>query len=178
MVFPLIFAAATAVFGAASVLNQQKAQKSQRRAEELQRQQMNLRAAQERRQAIRQMRIAQAQAANVAENQGVADSSGARGGQGSIVTQGNANLAFLDRNSQLTNAAQSWMDRASQQMGQASMWGGLSSLAQIGMGMDWDKLGGAKVPPVNNINRGFNATLGKGNELSLGQMVYYYGKPN
>lgn len=127
-----IFAVASAVFGGASVLQQQQAAKSQRRAQASQREMANARAAKERRSAIRDARIAYASAQNRAELGGVAESSGAIGGQGSIQTQGNSNIHFLDGMQMGADYAASWLDKAASQQSSAAMWGGLSQLAMSG----------------------------------------------
>ena len=127
-----IFAIASAIFGGASVMEQQKAAKAAKRADQTQRQMSNLRAAKERRSAIRDARLSYAAAQQNAENQGVGGSSGAQGGQGSIMTQGNANLSFLDQQQGLANLAGSWMDKSANASMRASAWGGLSKLAGAG----------------------------------------------
>lgn len=90
-----------------------KAAKANQQAATLDRQRMNLQSARERRDAIRQARLAAAQATMSAETQGVSGSSGAQGGVGSIQSQLNSNLSFLDRYNTLT-------DMASQQIGYAN----------------------------------------------------------
>lgn len=74
---------------------------------------MNLQSARERRDAIKAARLSQAQAVMAGENQGVSGSSGVAGGVGSIQSQLNSNLSFLDRSNTLT-------DMASQQIGYAN----------------------------------------------------------
>ena len=74
---------------------------------------MNLQSARERREAIRAARLSQANAVMAGENQGVSGSSGVAGGVGSIQSQLNSNLSFLDRFNTLTDAA-------SQQIGYAN----------------------------------------------------------
>lgn len=74
---------------------------------------MNLQSARERRDAIKAARLANAQAVLAGESQGVSGSSGVAGGVGSIQSQLNSNLSFLDRSNTLT-------DMASQQIGYAN----------------------------------------------------------
>lgn len=81
--------------------------------------------AQSRREQIRQGRIAAASQAASAEASGVARSSGAEGGQSSIISQLNYNLSFLDTMATLS-------DQASDQLGKAMTW---SNRAQTFMGL-------------------------------------------
>lgn len=141
------FAIASAIFGGASVIQGQKAAKSARRARASEAQRTNLMAARERRQAIRDQRLAFATAENNAALGGVSDSSGAQGGQGSIISQGNANLSFLDQQLALTNQANKWLDKSAQQATSADMWQGFSKLAASGANF----FGGAPAGPTANI---------------------------
>lgn len=127
-----IFAVASAVFGGASVIQGQQAAKSASKAQAAQRDMANMRAAKERMSAIRDMRIAYASAQNRAELGGVAESSGAAGGQGSIHTQGMSNIHFLDGQKTAADQAGMWLDKAAKQESTAKMFSGLSSLAMSG----------------------------------------------
>jgi Flp pilus assembly protein TadG len=91
-------AAATAVIGgtAHSIQQGQVAQKAAEKQSRLQQQAEELQAARQRSDVIRQARIAQAEVKSSAANQGVAGSSMAQGGQGSLTSQMNSNLSFLD----------------------------------------------------------------------------------
>lgn len=55
--------------------------------------------------AVRQSRIAYANAKNNATNQGASGSSGAEGGQSSIISQLGGNLSFLDKYTDFSNKA-------------------------------------------------------------------------
>jgi hypothetical protein len=118
-----IIAAGAAVAGAGiaavGTANQisanKKSAKANQRAAAYQRQMDNLRAARERRQAIRQARLATGAALQTGVNQGAADSSAALGGLGSIQSQLNSSLSFLDTNTRLA-------DRASEQIGIANKY--------------------------------------------------------
>ena len=114
----LIAAAITAAVGSttATVMSGQ----AQRKSMKLQQKQQALESAKQKRDMIRQSRIAYATAQSNAENQGVAGSSSALGGAGSIRSQLSGNLSFLDSSdrlsSQITNAnvsASSWLTTAS-----------------------------------------------------------------
>lgn len=127
-----IFAVASAVFGGVSTIQSMGAAKSSRKAQAAQRDMANLRAAKERRSAIRDARMAYAAAQNRSELGGVAESSGAVGGQASIMTQGNSNIHFLDGQKMGADVAGSWLDRSASQQTSAQLWGGLSELAMSG----------------------------------------------
>ena len=110
-----------------------QAASANKKAQRAQAEQQNMKFAMERRDSIRQMRIAQATAMARAENQGVGESSGATGGQGSILSQGASNIKFLDGSKAWADIAGSFMDKAAGHQANAAGWGALSSLAQIGM---------------------------------------------
>jgi hypothetical protein len=171
------FAAVSAIFSAAGAVESSKASRSNRRAQDAQRQQQNLRAAMERRQTIRQTRMAFAQAQQNAENQGVGTSSGAAGGQGSILTQGNANLRFLDGSQALANEAGRWLDKASKQSATASMYGSFANMSMAAMGQfeqpDWLKNLGKPAQPSAQIPQStLGATVPKVPTLTMNRGGY------
>lgn len=84
---------------------QRKANQLQRQSMEMQRQMNDLQAGRQKREAIRAARIARAQSAQAAENQGVALSSVAQGAVGSIMSQLGDNLSFLDQYNTLADRA-------------------------------------------------------------------------
>ena len=133
----MILLAVSAASTVASAYEGQQSSKSNKRAQESQRAQQNYRAAQERRQAIRQQRIAYASAQQNAENQGVGTSSGAFGGQGSIQTQGNVNLSFLDNNMAFANQTGGFLDSAASHSANSNLWGSLSQLAMTTYQTGW-----------------------------------------
>lgn len=137
MVLPIILGVAGAVFGAASVIQGVKAARSSRNAQRIQRDADNLRAAQERRRTIRDGRIRQAAAEQNAWNQGVGTSSGASGGQGSIITQMNSNVSFIDDQQTAARISGQWLDKASSQTSASQMWGSFSNLAFMGAQSDF-----------------------------------------
>lgn len=172
-----IFAVASAVFSGASAISSSKAAKSQRNAQRMEREQQNMRAAMERRSTIRQMRQAQATALQNAENAGVGGSSGAAGGQGSIISQGNANLSFLDDQMTAARIGGAFMDKASKQSAQASMWGSLASLASTGMSLSptpgWlqPSTPKAEIPKANVPNAGTTVGQYTGGTVGAGYFV-------
>lgn len=127
-------AALSAVTGTAAAIESGKAASAGKKAQRAQQEQQNMRYAMERRDIVRKMRMAQASAMQNAENQGVGTSSGAAGGQGSIVSQGNANLSFLDGSKAWSDIAGSFMNKSATHAASSAGWGALSSLAQTGLG--------------------------------------------
>ena len=121
--------AVAAVGTGASIYQGQKAAKQQKKAVAIQRQQADLQNARTQRDAIRASRLAYAQSQAAAENQGVAGSSSAQGGQGSIVSQLNDNLSFLDQYGLMTDQAQRHLGKAASLQSSASMWGDVAGLA-------------------------------------------------
>tara|TARA_R100000951_G_C2626589_1_gene176212 strand:- start:358 stop:876 length:519 start_codon:yes stop_codon:yes gene_type:complete len=111
-----IVAAVGAVVSAGATVvsagHQKKAAKAQQRAADLEQRRQKLARARERSRGIREARIAAAQATQAGANQGVSGSSGVAGGVGSIISQGNANISFLDESGRLA-------DQASEQLGKA-----------------------------------------------------------
>lgn len=114
---------------AASISASRKAASAQGQANKLQRQQMALQQAREKREAVRAARIARGRAVNTAANQGVMDSSGAQGGQGSIGSQLNYDMSFLDKQEKLADQASAALGRARIWESRASGFGAVSSLA-------------------------------------------------
>lgn len=127
---------ATAALGAAvggqiyAGNQQKKANKAAQQSAALDRQRMNLQSARERREAVRSSRLALAQSQMAATNQGAQGTSSAQGGQGSIVSQLNSNLSFLDRYNTLT-------DQASQQIGYANKFSQKAQTGQAISNLGW-----------------------------------------
>ena len=113
-----------------SYKQQKKQAKFQKRAQAAQRAQDNMRAARERREAIRNARIAAAEITQNAANQGVGSSSAALGGLGSIESQLNQGLSFLDGMNTLADQASRNLGKAADAGTAAGMWG---SVAGLGM---------------------------------------------
>jgi hypothetical protein len=124
----VVGAVAAVVGTAGSIVNANKARGASQRASRLQREANNFQAARERREAIRQSRIAYAQSVNNAETGGVADSSGALGGQSSIVSQTNDNISFLDKYSTLMDQSAANQSTANAASASAGNWGALAGL--------------------------------------------------
>ena len=117
-----------AVGTAVQVQQGRKAAKANAAASALDRQRMNLQNARERREAIKATRAANAQIQQGAENQGAAYTSGAAGGQGSVVSQGAANLSFLDQYNTLTDMASIQLGRANRAQSRAAEAGAVADL--------------------------------------------------
>lgn len=109
---------------------QKKQAKYQKRAAAAQRGADNMKAARERREAIRNARIASAEMAQGAANDGVSSSSAALGGLGSIATQLNQGLSFLDGQNALADQAGRALTRANEFAGKAQTW---KSVGNLGM---------------------------------------------
>ena len=142
-----IFVAVAAIAGVgasvASVSASNKAAKNNRKAQKIQRDADNLRAVQERRRTIREGRLREAAAQQNAWNQGVGTSSGASGGQGSIISQMNAGVSFIDDQQIAATQSGAWLDKASKQESLSNMWGSVSSLAFMGAQSDFAQNFGA-----------------------------------
>lgn len=122
--------AVAAVGTYASVKAQKKQVKLQKEAIRAQRAQDNLRAARERREAIRSARIASGLVSQNASNQGVSDSSAALGSLGSINSQLNQGLSFLDSYNRLSDQATEAIGKANIQGMKAQTW---NQVGQLGM---------------------------------------------
>lgn len=109
---------------------QKKQQKYMKRAAAAQRAQDNMQAARERREAIRNARIAAANVTQGAANDSVSGSSAALGGLGSIASQLNQNLSFLDGQNRLADQASVALSKANEFQGKAQTW---SSVGNLGM---------------------------------------------
>lgn len=106
---------------------QKDAAKAAAQANEIQRKQLDLQAARQRRDAIREGRIAAAQATVSGEAQGVADSSSSQGGIGSITSQVNSNVSFLDAYNQMSDQAMYFMGVSNQKKADADRYAGLAN---------------------------------------------------
>jgi len=129
---PIIAAASLAVAAVgtyATIKNQNKMVQAQKQSARFERQKQQLSETRTKIEAVRQTREALANAQQAAENQGVADSSGAQGGQASIVSQGESNLSFLDQYGFLSDQAGTALQRAMTFQSRASMWSGITDFA-------------------------------------------------
>lgn len=125
-----IGAAATVAGTVISATNQAKALREQRKQNRFERQIATNRAQRERRDAIRTARLAAGASTQAAANQGASGTSAALGALGSISSQLNANLSFLDVNQRLSDQASLAAGRANAFMGRAQTGAAISSLGQ------------------------------------------------
>lgn len=114
----------------ASVSAANKARKLQKKQYAYERQLAQNRAARERRDAIRAARLAQGTALSNSVNQGALDTSASIGGLGSIQSQLNSNLSFLDTNQKLADQAGLYASRANSAL---SKMQSEQSISQLGM---------------------------------------------
>lgn len=118
--------------GAAGTYMSYKAQKKQtqlmQKSAAAQRSQDNMKAARERREAIRNARLSSGVVTQNAANQGVSGSSAALGGLGSIQTQLNQGLSFLDGMNKLADQASNYESRANKAGVKAGMWNSIGGL--------------------------------------------------
>ncbi len=123
--------AGAAVYGTVkSVQAQKKAAKANQEQFKYQRAMDNNRAARERVQAIRAARLSYGAASQTAVNQGAENSSASLGGLGSIATQLNSNLSFLDTNNRVSDLATAAGARAAKFGAAAEVYG---AVANFGM---------------------------------------------
>lgn len=134
---PFIVAGAAVVGAGAAVVgtinankNAKRSIREQQEAAKFERQKSELQSMRQRVDAIRAGRDAQAKVAQAAENQGVAGSSAAQGGQASIVSQMTGNLSFLDQYGFLSDQAGQALQRSMAFQGKSDMW---KSVAGLGM---------------------------------------------
>lgn len=112
----------TAVGTLKSMSASKDATKAQNRAIDLQQKSDEIKQARERRNVIREQRIKAAAATQNAANQGATTSSAASGGVGSVTSQANSSLGFLDSVGDL-NASTTQQNKQANQFGaDANMW--------------------------------------------------------
>lgn len=109
---------------------QKKQVKYQKRAAAAQRAQDNMKAARDRREAIRTARISSATVQQNAANQGVSNSSAALGGEGSIQSQLNQGLSFLDGYNTLSDQAGRDLTKANKFAMQSQTWDKVGAFGQ------------------------------------------------
>lgn len=124
-----ILAATAVVATGASIYEGEQANSQQKKAQNYQRQQNDLQAARQQRDAVRQARIAAATAVQAGANQGVSNSSAVQGGVGSIQSQTNDNVSFLDTYNKLSDQASTALGKASEFQTNASIFGSVANLA-------------------------------------------------
>lgn len=124
---------ATAISAGAAYMQHKQGKKAaaaQRKAAAYQRQQDNYKAMRERREAIRTARIASAEATQNAASQGAMETSAYLGGVGSIQSQLNQGLSFLDTQNRLADRAGVALTQANEHQQSAAGWGALGNFAQ------------------------------------------------
>jgi hypothetical protein len=131
---PVIIAGAAlavaAVGTAATISAQNKAAKAEQRKFQYEKALNNNRGVRERRDAIRAARLTTGQLTQAAENQGASGTSASLGGLGSIQTQLNGNLSFLDGQTKLAGAAGEAGSQARTAANSANNW---AAVSQLGM---------------------------------------------
>ena len=124
-----VVGATAAIVGTVGSLKNQAAQaKFSRQSARLNRDANNYQAARERREAIRQARIAYATQVNSAQNAGVSSSSGALGGQSSLISQTKDNVSFLDIIGRIRDASGVAESNANSAAAKAGAFGAIGSL--------------------------------------------------
>src|ERR1043165_1759524 len=128
---PLIGLGAIAIGSTAlSISAANKQRKAQQKQFAYERQIQQNRSARERIQAVRAARLATANITQAAESRGAATSSGFLGGLGSIQSQLNTNLSFLDSQQRLSDAASIQAGRAANFAAQSAIWGGVANVSK------------------------------------------------
>lgn len=129
MAIQAVLAAVAIGSTAASISSTQQAAKQANKAAEAQRKQQELAAARERSNAIRQARMAYAANAQGAETAGASLSSASLGGLGSVQSQLNSNISFLDQNQQLADQGSIAFGKMRSAEANASSFGAVAGLA-------------------------------------------------
>lgn len=124
-----IVGAGAAVVGTVKTIDaQNKMAKAQRQQYKYERQLNQNRAVRERRDAIRAARISSANLVQTGENSGGSGTSAFLGGLGSIQTQLNNNLSFLDTQQSLADKASVQSQKAAAAANSAQKWGTVTDL--------------------------------------------------
>jgi len=132
----------------ASAVQAGKARKDAKKQYQYERQLANNKSLQEKTNAIRAARLASGALAQTAANSGAAESSIALGALGSITSQLNSNLSFLDTNQRLENLAGFYASRANIHQSKSQTYAGV---AQLGLTIfdaagGFNSFGGSKTP--------------------------------
>lgn len=144
---PVIAAVGAVATAGATIASARQASKARKAAQEQYRYERQLatnRAAKERTTAIRAARLQAGALAQTAENSGAGDSSIALGALGSIQSQLNSNLSFLDTNQKLANLAGYQATKANIHSSRAQTWAGIADLGMtvFSMGGGFNAFGG------------------------------------
>lgn len=118
-----------------SIYKSQQADKQMRRAADLQRRQEAFKALRERRDFIRSARSAAAKITQGAENAGVASSSAAQGGIGSIINQAASGLSFLDQYNAFSTEIGKVTSKASKLQSDAQRYAAIAEFSSSGAKM-------------------------------------------
>lgn len=121
-------AAAAVVGTAATIKAQNRANKAAKQQYAYERQMSQNRSVRERRDAIRAARLTQGSLVQTANNQGASSTSAALGGQGSIQSQLNSNLSFLDTQSSLADKSGAASVARQGALTNAGNWAAVSNL--------------------------------------------------
>ena len=121
-------AAAAVVGTAATIKAQNRANSMAKQQYAYERQMQQNRTVRERRDAVRAARLTGGALVQTAANQGASDTSAALGGQGSIQSQLNNNLSFLDTQSSLADKAGGASVARQSAINNAQNWGAISDL--------------------------------------------------
>lgn len=130
----------------ASAVQAGKARKDAKKQYQFERQLATNRSVKERTNAIRAARLQQGALLQTAANTGAGESSVALGALGSIQSQLNSNLSFLDTNQKLANLAGYYASQANIHSSKAQTWAGVADLGMT----------------IFSSAGGFNAFGGKG----------------
>lgn len=122
-------AVATVVGTVQSARYAKKSVKAQQAANKFERQKQQLTTMRQRQEAVRTARQSYAQVQQAAENQGVAQSSVAAGGEGSIFSQMTGNLSFLDQYGFLSDQAGKSLEKSMGYQAKSSLW---NTVAEVG----------------------------------------------
>ena len=120
--------AVAAVGTVKTIQSQNKMAKAQKQQYAYERQIQTNKSVRERRDAIRAARMTQGALVQTGENRGASGTSAALGGLGSIESQLNSNLSFLDTNTSLANRAGEQAGKARSAATAAGNWGAVSQL--------------------------------------------------
>lgn len=107
-----------------------KQAKAAKKANRFERQKNELQSARQKMEAVREGRRSAATAAQNAENQGVAGSSIGQGGVGSIISQTNSNLSFLDRYGYMSDQASKFLQKSADYQAKGQMWGAIAGIGE------------------------------------------------
>ena len=107
-----------------------KQAKAAKAANRFERQKNELQSARQKMEAVREGRRSAAVASQNAENQGVAGSSIGQGGVGSIISQTNSNLSFLDRYGYFSDQASKNLQKAANYGAKGEMWGAIAGIGE------------------------------------------------